>query len=170
DGRRGPRPEARRDEKRKGEKADRRGLTSHGAPRRGGPDAPPGGLFLDHLLPALQVEVPHRAVEIDRRFFDALEELIVEGTIVHRLADLHPQLIEEERNEVVERIHGAVHAPADAVADGHRPEEREHQIRAGPYPPDAHGLAEISPTRLDVAVLRGIEEPAEAEGAVDHEP
>src|SRR5215470_6268427 len=41
------------------------------------------GLFLDHLLPAIEVEVPHRTVEIDRRFFDALEEIVVQRPIVH---------------------------------------------------------------------------------------
>src|SRR5712691_8488057 len=116
-------------------------------------------LFLDHLLPALQIEVPHRAVEVDRRLFHALEEV----------TDLHAELVPEERNEIVERIHGAVHAPADAVADRHRPEQREHQVGTGPRAPDPEGLAEVFLTGRELGHLAGVEETTEAERAVDHE-
>src|SRR5213593_2907610 len=81
----------------------------------GRPEASRWRLFLDHLLPALQVEVPHRAVQVDRRLFHALEQLVVQRTIVDGFADLQPELVKEERNEIVERIHQAIDAPADAV-------------------------------------------------------
>src|ERR1043166_5153935 len=100
-------------------------------------------LFLDHLLPALQVEVPHRAVQVDRRLFHALEQLVVQRPIVDGLAALHPELVPEERNKIVERIHGAVDPPADTIAHGHRAEERHPQIGPGTRAPHAERLAEV---------------------------
>src|SRR5437773_12421854 len=52
-------------------------------------------LFLDHLLPALQVEVPHRSCQVDRGIFHALEQLVVQRPSVDGLADLHPALVAE---------------------------------------------------------------------------
>src|SRR5262245_55913826 len=51
------------------------------------------GRLLDpanQVFAALQIPVSHRGIEIERGFFDALEQLEVEGAIVDRLTEPHP--------------------------------------------------------------------------------
>src|SRR3989442_11591648 len=69
------------------------------------------GSFLDHLLPTLEVEMPHRAVEVDRRRFDAREEVVVQRPFVDGVshlqrtgAELRPRS-EEHTSELQSRPH-----------------------------------------------------------------
>src|SRR5262249_38195941 len=135
----------------------------------GRPEASRRRLFLEHLLPALQVEVPHRAVQVDRRLFHALEELVVQRAVVDGFTDLHADLVRKVRDEIVERIHRAVHAPADPVPDCHWSDERYYEIRTGPEAPDAERLTEVFPARLEVPGLGRVEEAPKPERAVNHE-
>src|SRR5207245_4029499 len=48
--------------------------------------------------------------------------------------------------------------------------KRQDQVRARPRAPDGQRLPEVLAALLDLPVLRGVEQPADAEGAVDEEP
>src|SRR5262249_45025646 len=127
------------------------------------------GSFLDHLLPALEVEMPHRAVEVDRRLFDAREEVVVQCPIVDGISHLHADLA-DERDDVRQRVHRAVHALADAVANGRRSEQRQDEIRTSRDTPEAERLTEVFLAGFEPGALPGGEQPADTEGAVEHKP
>src|SRR2546422_7251022 len=127
------------------------------------------GSFLDHVVPALEIEMPHRAVEVDRRLFDAREEVEVQRPIVDGVSRLHTDLA-QERDVVRQRVHRAVHALADAVANGRRSEQRQDEIRTGRDAPEAERLTEVFLARAEPGALAGVEQPAETERAVEHEP
>src|SRR5262249_1341191 len=126
-------------------------------------------LLLDQLLPAPEVAVSDGAVQIDDALLEALEQLEVQRAIVDDLAQLEADPGPEERDEVGERIHQAVDASADPVADRHRLHERHDEVRAGAHPPDSERLPEVFAALLDPPVLRRIEQSPDAERAVDHE-
>src|SRR6185369_2496625 len=128
-------------------------------------------LLFDLLLPALEVEVPDRAVQVDRGLLDALEQIVVQRAVVDRVADLHGQAGRDERDEVADRIDGQVDTHADAVTHRGRREHRQHEVRPGSGAPRAEGLAEVLVARSNAPViLGGIEETAHARRAVDEEP
>src|SRR5262249_20198281 len=126
--------------------------------------------FLDQASAALQIAVAHRAVEIDGRLLDALEEIEVERAIVDGVAHLHGEGVGEERDVVVERVHGAVRTVADAIAHGEGRQEGQHEVRPGPYAPDSQRLAEVGTLPLQPHLLPcDVEQPTDAEGGVDDE-
>src|SRR3990172_11137537 len=127
-------------------------------------------LFLDQLLPASEVAVPHSAVHVDHALLEALEEIEVERPVVPGAPGRHAEPGPEERQEVGQRVHQTVDALADAVTDRQRLEQRQDQVRAGAGAPDGPRLAEGLLALLDVPVLRGVEETADAERAVDQKP
>src|SRR6266542_1445206 len=130
----------------------------------------PAPLFLDQLLTALEVPVPHRAVEVDRGVLEALVEIEVERALVERVSGRHAQLVPKEGDVVVERVDGAVRREADAIAHGQRRQEREHQVGAGPDTPLAERLSEVGPLGLEGEfLLRDVEEAPHAQGRVDQE-
>src|SRR5213596_1853893 len=127
-------------------------------------------LLFDHLLPTSEIAVSHGAVHVDHALLEALEQVEVKRAVGHRVAGLHTHPYPEERQHAGQRIHRPVDGLADPVTHRQRREERQDQVRAGPCAPDAKRLAEVLAALLDLPVLRSVEEPADAEGAVYQEP
>src|SRR5262245_1142153 len=122
-------------------------------------------LLLDQLLPAPEVAVSDGAVQIDDALLEALEQLEVQRAIVDDLAQLEADPGPEERDEVGERIHQAVDASADPVADRHRLHERHDEVRAGAHPPDSERLPEVLAALPAPPVLSRIEQYPDAQSA-----
>src|SRR5207247_2263293 len=105
-------------------------------PPRAGETTGPLAAFLDQAIAALQIAVADRAVEIDRRLFDALEEIEVERAIVDGIAHLHGEGGGPEGGVVVERVDRPVDPRADAVTAGERRGAGEHEVRSRPGNPE----------------------------------
>src|SRR5258706_15696953 len=88
---------------------------------------------------------------------------------VEELAELEGDSGGDERNrtEVRERIHKGIDAPADPVANRHRLQEGHDEVRARGHPPEPERLPEVLSALLDPVVLRRVEQPTDAERAVD---
>src|SRR3989441_4959364 len=127
------------------------------------------GSFLEYVVTSPRIEMPHRAVEVDRRLFDAREEGEDQRPIVDGVSRLHTDLA-KERHVVGRGVRRAVHALADAVANGRRSEQREDDIRTGRDAPEAERLTEVFLARAEPGDLARVEQPAETERAVEHEP
>ena len=90
---------------------------------------------LDQPLATLEVAVADRAVQVDRRVLESLEEVEVQRALVELVARAHGESVREEGDVVVQRTHGPIHNIADPVPHGQGRQEREHQIRTGPGTP-----------------------------------
>src|SRR4029453_1497269 len=88
-------------------------------------------LLLDHLLPTPKVAVADGAVQVDDAFFQPLEQLQVQRAVVDHLCRLHAEADPDRWTNPGKRVHERVDAPPDPVADGHRLQQRQDQIRPG---------------------------------------
>src|SRR5256885_10008696 len=102
--------------------------------------------------------MPDGAVHVDDALLESLEELEVEGAVVHGLLDFQEQPGPEERHEVGHRIQRAVDGLADPVANRQRLEERQYEERSSVHAIEAERLPEVLAALLDPLHLRDVEE------------
>src|SRR4029077_10062115 len=70
----------------------------------------------------------------------------------------------------IDDVAGAeVHPPAHAVAHGVWPEQRDHEVRARVHPPASQRRTEAGGSAGNLHCLGHVAQPADPEGAVDHE-
>src|SRR5205807_8651468 len=125
---------------------------------------------LDQPLATLEVAVADRAVQVDRRVLESLEEVEVQRALVELVARAHGESVREEGDVVVQWAHGSVDGEADTVTDGQRGQEGQHQVRTGPRSPLAEGLPKIRLLGFKLEFLLGhVEDTTNTQVRVDEE-